>query len=323
MTTLALVRKLLRDLRWPLLVVMLLLCGFELLWYRVAQRITTQLSPFFQGLASAQRLAPGTVEQQLFRGPGKVMQTLIGGESLNFERAMDTLAIGYVHPLVQTLLCIWAVGRTAGAIAGELDRGTLELLLAQPLPRWRLILAHFLVDLCVIPLVCLALWSGTLLGTQILGPFTIDEETLRAFRLPQVSSHTLLDIDAIAFGKGLWNVAGLLFALSGVTMVLSAVGRFRNRVLAVAVLLTVLQFLINLIGQLWETVAFLRPLTVFYYYQPQRITLTGTWTVDPGEVWGGQPLVSLNVLAVLVTVGAAGYLAALWIFSRRDLPAPL
>ena len=50
---------------------------------------------------------------------------------------MDMLSIGYVHPLMQTIFCIWAVGRASGAIAGEMDRGTMELLLAQPLARGR------------------------------------------------------------------------------------------------------------------------------------------------------------------------------------------
>ena len=43
--------------------------------------------------------------------------------------------------------------------------------------------------------------------------------------------------------------------------------------------------------------------------------------MDPGALWGGGGPV--NVLAVLFTVGAVGYAAALWVFTRRDLPAPL
>ena len=321
--TLILVRKILRDLRGPLLVVVLVLAGFECLWVKVSHRIVAQLTPFFNGLARAQKLAPGAVENQLFRGPGKVFQTLVGGDSLDFGRAMDVLAIGYVHPLVQALLCIWAVGRSAGAVAGELDRGTLELLLAQPVPRWRLVLAHFLADLAIIPLLCLGLWAGTLFGLWLLGPFQVDEESLRALRLPVVINPEVLTTDGRAFGNGLGNVAALLFAIGGITMFISACGRFRNRVLAVAVLATLLQFLVNLIGQLWETVAFLRPFTVFYYYQPQQVVLHGKWTVDPGTVWGGEPLVNLNVLAVLGAVGVVGYLLAAWRLQTRDLPAPL
>ena len=42
---LALVCKLLRDVRWPLLIVALLLFGFSLLWVKVAQRVTTEIAP--------------------------------------------------------------------------------------------------------------------------------------------------------------------------------------------------------------------------------------------------------------------------------------
>ena len=114
------------------------------------------------------------------------------------------------------------------------------------------------------------------------------------------------------------------FAISGYTMWLSAAGRFRWRVLGIAVFITLMQFLINLVGQLWDRVAFLRPFTVFYYYQPQQIILNDQWTIDVGMVWNrGHPLWSVNVVVVLVAVGVVGYGMALWTFCRRDLPAPL
>jgi ABC-2 type transport system permease protein len=80
-------------------------------------------------------------------------------------------------------------------------------------------------------------------------------------------------------------------------------------VLGVAVLITLLQFLVNLIGQLWDVMAPLRPLTIFYYYQPQQAVI--------GGAWGGPQL------AVLYGVGLVGYALALRTFCRRDLPAPL
>ena len=49
-----------------------------------------------------------TSRTMIFQGPGKIVQTLIGGESIRLDRAMDMLSIGYVHPLMQTIFCIWA-----------------------------------------------------------------------------------------------------------------------------------------------------------------------------------------------------------------------
>jgi hypothetical protein len=69
-------------------------------------------------------------------------------------------------------------------------------------------------------------------------------------------------------------------------------------------------------------------LTIFYYFQPQKIILQqpNAWTVDlkMWNIWHrDQPLLEVPVLAVLLGVGIIGYLMALWKFTRRDLPAPL
>ena len=163
--TFVLIRKLLRDVRWGLLVVALLFFGFQIFWVKATERVTTQVAPMFQVMARSQNKKIEDVEKQLFRGPGRVVQGVIGGDQLKFEKAQDVLSIGYVHPLMQVLLCLWAIGRAAGAIAGEIDRGTMELLLAQPLPRSRIVLAHLAVDAILIPLLCLSLWGGMWAGT--------------------------------------------------------------------------------------------------------------------------------------------------------------
>ena len=160
---------------------------------------------------------------------------------------------------------------------------------------------------------CLSLWGGTWLGVWLTGMLRLGAPV-----------HTReLFVDPRLLGPSLCQVGALLFAVSGYTMWLSARGRFRGRVMAVAVLITLLQFLVNVIGQLWDTIAPLRQLTIFYYYQPQQIILENRWTIDLARSWHlSQPL-TLNVMVVLVTVGLAGYGLALWKFCRRDLPAPL
>jgi ABC-2 type transport system permease protein len=297
-----LVRKLLRDVRLALAVVALLLIAFECLWVKIVERLTRHLLPALLWLAAGRNVSGPDVEQFIFQGPGRIMQTLMGGAEISIFRPTDMLSIGYVHPLVQTILCIWAVGRASGAIAGELDRGTMELLLAQPLPRWRILLAHFVVDVLVIPVLCLSLWAGNWLGAWLVG----------VLDLGAAPDSPRLAVDPRLFAPALASVAALVFAVSGYTMWLSACGRFRARVLGVAVLATLVQFLINAVGQLWDAIAFLRPYTVFYYYQPQRAIL--------GRGSAAEDLASLGVLAA---VGAVGYGLALWTFCRRDLPAPL
>jgi ABC-2 type transport system permease protein len=350
--TVTLVRKLLRDLRTSLIGIALLLGLFQVFWYRITDRIIGEMSPFFTSLASVAGLTREDIEARLFAGPARVMRSFIGGERVNLDTVMDLLSVGYVHPLMQTVFCIWAVGRAAGAIAGELDRGTMELLMAQPLARYRLLLAHLLVDFLTIPVLCLALWAGTSLGHLLIGPiqlrpvegikppvsdssFVLKLGPLQLARMKdptpgvvarlrteeekQAATAHRLEVRLVDFGPGLLLVGGLIFAVSGYTMALSASGRFRWRVLGLAVFVTLIQFLVNLLGQMWDFVEPLRPLTVFYYYQPQQLILGSGWEAWTVPVYGWR----VPHLAVLAAVGMVGYGVALWIFTRRDLPAPL
>jgi ABC-2 type transport system permease protein len=127
----------------------------------------------------------------------------------------------------------------------------------------------------------------------------------------------IVGLETVAVGRfagGLAGVAALLFALGGLSIACSATGRSRTRVLIFALGVVLIQFLVNLIGQLWiEAVGPLRPYTIFNYYCAQNIIL----------VQGGNPLGEWSSLLVLAAVGLVGYAGALVIFSRRDLPAPL
>lgn len=327
--TRALIVKLLRDLRLPLLVVALLLFTFECFWVKVTQRITQELLPaLLETLTPADYLR---LLQLFFKGPGQVMEAIIGGDMVDVKNPLDVLTIGYVHPLAQTILCVWAIGRAASAITGEIDRGTMELLLAQPLTRTQVVLAHFAVDLFVIPILCLAMWAGSWAGVAWFGEVVHRPDHVStpaadlAKLLPSADASKrdrVMQIDPRVLWPALPQAAALLFAVSGTTLWLSARGRFRGRVLGLAVAVVLLQFLLNLFGQLWPAVAPLRPFTLFFYYQPQQAILRHQWTVDLNSAWG---LGSMKVpgVAVLVVVGLVGYALALWTFRRRDVPAPL
>jgi ABC-2 type transport system permease protein len=350
--TWTLVRKLLRDLRVNLAAVALLLLLFQVLWAKVTERILGKITPLFAALAGMGGMTTKDLEGLIFEGPGKVLRTIIGGDRVQLDTAMDMLSIGYVHPLMQVVFCVWAVGRASGAIAGEIDRGTMELLLAQPVARSRVILAHLLVDCVTIPVLCLSLWAGNWLGAWAITPIQIEEPHLKSvipkqnyllelgpFKLrledpvtrrprglteaDREAMRERLRVEPAQLGRALVVVAGLIFAVCGVTMWLSSAGRFRWRVLAVAVFLVLVQFLVNVLGQMWDDAAWLRPFTIFYYYQPQQVILGGDWCVTLSEWNGGSPLVRVPMPAVLFGVGLIGYAMALRALVRRDLPAPL
>jgi ABC-2 type transport system permease protein len=233
---------------------------------------------------------------------------------------------------VLILSVVWGVGRAAGAVAGEIDRGTMELLMAQPVPRSRLILAHFLVDCVVLPALCLSFFAGTQLGLALVGDFVPDytmfEQMVKESGLERMLAGaprdtTPLPVEGRYELLGLVNTLALMFAISGVTIALSSVGRSRWKAVGYAVLVVGEMFVANTVGQLWEPANVMRQFTFFFYYQPQRLMLDNDWTVDLNKAWNlGRP-VYVPAVGVLAAVGAAGYGFALRAFTRRDLPAPL
>lgn len=325
--TVVLVRKLLRDVRWPLLVMSLLLFLFSLLWVRVAWRVTTELAPFFNVIGGLAGNTQQDMEDIVFQGVGKVSQAVLGGSDINFQKPTDFLAVELLHPVVVVLVFLWAVGKSSGAISGELGGGTMELLLSQPVPRGKLILAHLIVDAVTIPVLMLSIAAGTHLGLWTVGEFRVNQEVVKKVseKAPKFAqekvkelaeSQKVLPVKPENQWKGLLNLAALTFAMSGVGLLISACGRNRWRTTGWAVLLVIGMFVLNVIAQLWDPLGPVRPFTLFFYYQPHRHWLDDLWTVDVGGV-------AVPAVPLLLAVGAAGYMAAWWVFRKRDLPAPL
>ena len=291
-----LIRKLIRDVWLALVVMLLLLFAFQLLWAKVTQRIAGEVLGRFGELG----IDVAMLRSIIFTESGKIIQTLMGGETIALERGADMMSIAYVHPLTQLILCVWAIGRAAGALAGEIDRGTMELLLAQPIRRVHVVLAHLAVDALAIPSLALTLWLGTTVGVHLVGLADSNVAQLR--------------VDPMRFWPAALGVMALVFAVSGSTMALSSLGRLRSRVLGLAVLVMLVQFLVNVVSQLWPPMETLRPWTIFYYYQPQEMILKENW-MSLSSVWFR--------LTVLTGIGVVGYVFAACWFCRRDLPAPL
>ncbi|MBP3959463.1 ABC transporter permease subunit [Gemmata sp. G18] len=323
--TFILVRKLLRDVRPAFIAVSIILFAFATLWVKITQRVTTEIAPMFKIVSTVAMGDPKRFENLMMRGPTKVSQAALGWGEINFERPTEFLSIGMLHPVLLVLCVVWCVGRGAGAVAGELDRGTMELLMSQPVPRNRLLLAHFIVDCVVLPALCLAFFAGTQFGLATAGPFVPNYAALD--EIPQLKNFprdtTPLEVSGMGEIPGLVNTLALMFAISGMTLAMSAFGRSRWKVVGLAVLVLVVMFVGNTIGQLWEPAGFLRPFTFFYYYQPQRAMIADAWTIDLNKTWNLGSSFSVPAVGVLFAVGAAGYAIALRVFTRRDLPAPL
>ena len=330
-----------RDWRLALVLFSLTLVVFGLLWGSIIKRSLEQLAPFFRLLAGQSGLSIAALEGMVFDGPGKMVRTLIGGDRVSLERAMDILSIVLVHPLVQLLVGMWAVGRGAAALAGELERGTFELLLSQPVSRINVAVSNVLFDLACWVVIAVSFTAAASAGAWWINPleerplppemearmnrmnwWTWSPATLFKKAPPPADVTDRLRIEPAHFMLAAPAVAALGWSISGLSFAASAWGRSRMPVLGGMGLVVATMFLVNLLGQLWEPLLVLRPLTVFYYYQPQEPMLGIPALVDWSE-WFGPGRVSFSGLWILVITGALGYVAGTWRFATRDLPAPL
>ncbi len=352
---LPLVGKLLRDLRWPFFAVGTLVFAFPFLWAIITRRLLGQIAPFFEALGQMGGINSKDFEAVLFSGPGQLMKTLIGGDRIDLSQAMDFLSVCLVHPAMQMILALWAIARSTQAIAGEIDRGTMELLLAQPISRFQVWLSHLLVETGAIAVLALLPVAGLALGAWYINPLKLEAPDLKAlprkpgvilelgpFRMrvedplkdrlplaaaPAASSSTpvnsRLEIRPLQLLGAFPQTFGLMISISGLGIILSVIFRRRFLALGVGALLVLSMFLINLLGQLWEPLAPLRPLTAFYYYLPQEAALGRPAQVDWSPWTTETHFFAIATLPVQIAVGAAGWVIAYWIFKRKDIPAPL
>ncbi|HVS12488.1 MAG TPA: ABC transporter permease subunit [Thermoanaerobaculia bacterium] len=228
-----------------------------------------------------------TTIESLSRLSPELVTGIFGGLFAGVDPLEAWLLTLFLHPLVITLFAVATIAVAARSLAGEIERGTLDLLLAWPVPRPTLVLAAA----ATIQLVQGAM-VGTLWGAMRLG-FAIG------------------DIDPPAsLGRFVWvaaNLWALYAAVAGVALWVSATGFEQAKAVGRSITFLVLSFFVNLLASLWPKVDVIDVVSVFHYYQPQPVV------VDERD-----PLLHL---AVLLGVALAGHLLALVSFVRRDVAA--
>jgi ABC-2 type transport system permease protein len=203
------------------------------------------------------------------------------------------IAMSYNEPIILLVLAAWSIGRGSDAVSGELSRGTLEMVLAQPVSRMAVLSANAVVTMLGCVAIAFGSWLGLAVGMQII---TLDTTANAAAFLPAAAN-------TMAFG----------FFLAGATTALSAVDRYRWRTIGIVCGAFLVQKIVEIVSLMVERFAWLKPFTVFSLFKaPMFVT-------DPAGMAG----LFWQYNGTLLGMGLAGYLLAAVIFERRDLPAPL
>jgi ABC-2 type transport system permease protein len=283
----ALWKKTLYESRWLLLGSMVFM--FAVHWLRV------WISSFFSMSAMEGMLSfmPELVEQ------------LMPVSFAQIATSTGRIAVAYDDPIVLLLVTVWGISRGSDAVAGELNRGTMEMLLAQPLTRLGVLATQAAVTLGGAALLASAALLGTIVG---LASVTLEQP-----------------VSASAFVPAALNLFAITVFLAGLSTLVSSAANYRSHVIGLVGACYAVSMIVKIVGRLAPGWGWLGYGSFFTPFEPQLLV------ADPERAWrywahatdGALELGGLGYDSILIGLGLAGYLAAAVIFYRRDLPAPL
>jgi ABC-2 type transport system permease protein len=246
----------------------------------------------------------------------------------------------YDEPVVILCTVIWCFARGSDVVSGELGRGTLEMLLAQPVSRRTLLLSHATVSVIGLALLCLLVWAGIGVGVHATTvQETVPQPSIRVpilnFEMPltlaepQKQLVPLSDrVDVRTFAASTFQLFAFGFFLLGLSSMFSSFDRYRWRTIGLVVAVYVLQIVMFGLGKSAQKLDWLLSMTFFSCYKPQRMTslvaeggLVAPWSLTTSAA--DLTLPPLAYPLVLLVLGVICYLIADARFNRRDLPAPL
>ena len=198
-----------------------------------------------------------------------------------------SIALGFIHPISIILTSVFAVGFSASAVAGERQRGTLEVALARPISRRVLYLTLLAASFGFIAISIAALLAGSVSGATFAGVVT--ELAFRNLPL-------------------LWLNSVLLFgAFAAIALAASVSFDRLTPALGLTLGIVIAMYVLEVLGSLWPAAEGLQPYSLFHYLKAKAI-LNGF--AAPFDV------------ALLSSVILIAMLWALVVFPRRDLAAP-
>lgn len=253
-----------------------------------------------------------------------------------------SIAMTFDEPVLILCVLVWCIARGSDVVSGEINRGTLELLLSLPIGRVRLMSLHAAV--CVGGLIglCGWVWLGLYLGIQsnsvkeTLTPKIELAVPYMPIKIPLQVGKSVTElvplrdrIDASIYLPAIFNLFGFGFVVLSFSVMCSALDRFRWRTIGIVVSMYVIQLLLYLLSKASEVTNFCSGLTFFSCYQPdaivqmQRVVPGSSWSILSEESTLPLGLGPVGVTFVLIAIGTLFYAIAFVSFSRRDLPAPL
>ncbi|MBI2165605.1 MAG: ABC transporter permease subunit [Chloroflexi bacterium] len=265
-----------------------IILGKTLLGYRLALLLmAAAMVGFGMLIPSTYDAFGGRYFEDFARNMPKGLQAFLKSEVGSFvgSGAQGYVSTGFRHPIFLIVGAAFTIAAASGALAREVERRTIYLILSRPTPRYELVVSRFLGMALGLALLLAAMMVGTTAGVA----------------LSQLSS----SVNLARFVLVAANAFLLLIALGGVAFFISALASDGGKAIALSAGFAVASFFLDFLAGLWEPLRSLGPASIYHYYDPVNVAITGR--------------VPILHVAVLLAVAAASFTAAVMTFQRRDI----
>jgi ABC-type Na+ efflux pump permease subunit len=232
---------------------------------------------------------PRVQERFLSRGmpPGlqQVRNVMLGVDAQASTVADVAFSIAWSHPVVLILLFAHAIVVCTRVPAGEIERGTIDVLLGLPVSRRTLWLSETVAWLLMGAVVLAAVYLGSFTGARWVKPESRpDWGNLRMV---------------------LVNLAMVYVVVGTVAMAAASVFDRRGRAVLLVLVLSVGSLVVNFLEVLWDPAKHVAFLSILHYYRPAGMLMRAQWP------WAD--------LAVLGGIAGTAWLAAGLVLARRAI----
>lgn len=219
--------------------------------------------------------------------------------------AAGKIAPAYDDPIILLLVTVWGISRGSDAVSGELNRGTMEMLLAQPVTRLGVLWTQAAVTILGAAILAFMAWLGTAVG---LATVTLEE-----------------NVSPLVFAPAALNLFSFTVFLAGLTTMVSSATSIRSQTIGLVGGFYALSMVAKIVGRAVKSWSWLADISFFTPFEPQLFVGNQelAWVVSLPVGRDSFELGALGYDGLLVGLGLASYLVASVIFTQRDLPAPL
>lgn len=200
---------------------------------------------------------------------------------------------GYIASVVvqimPIILGVYMIMAATGTLGGEEENGTLELVVAMPLPRWQIVMMKAIALMVVSFIILLIVGLGNALSLELVRQTTT----------------TVVDVTAGQLIVALLGAWPLMVATIMMSMFFAAVLPGRMMALAVMVVIYLASYLLRSISGMVNSLEGLKNLSLFNYVDSTSAVFTDG--------------IHASNVAVLLGIGLVFFLLTLWAFQGRNI----